>query len=108
MVTLGYGQQKVQIAENTMELSKAERALLLNGDFIIDTGISIENPNKVRKAYYLGVLFEIFMKNYHPSHSKIDIYMMIFNAYPVFLNLRQAQDVVAEYFELKKSHNVFS
>lgn len=108
MVKLIYGKEIVLVNENNMVLTEEQRRILLDGKYVIDTGIASHHTNKIRKAYYLGVLFEIFFENYHPHLSKLDIYAAIFTAYPVFLNLRQAQDIVAEYYNLKKSTNVFA
>lgn len=108
MVKLIYGAEEVNVDEDSMELTSDQLKLLLNGKFVIETGVPIMESDKIRKAYYLGVLFEIFLKNYHPAFSRREIYAMIFNAYPVFLKLRQAEAIVAEYFNLKEKHNVFA
>lgn len=108
MVKLIYGDQEILVDEYSMDLTSEQLKILLDGKFVIETGIPSDKSDKIRKIYYLGVLFDIFSKNYHPAYSKREIYAMIFNAYPVFLKLRQAETLVAEYNHLKEKHNVFA
>lgn len=108
MITLLYGDQELKVDEDSMLLTDDQLKILLNGRYVINTGIPADESNKIQKTYYLGVIFELFKKNYHPAFSYREIYAMIFSAYPIFLNLRQAEATVANYFILKENHNVFA
>ena len=106
MVTLQYGTQVLKIKEDKF-LSPVAQKLLLDGKFVVDTGIAYDADDKVRKAYYIGVLFEIFQRN-HEEFSKMDVYMMMIIAYPLFMKPRQIQNILPEYYKLKSTHDVFT
>lgn len=107
MVTLNYGEKTIQVNENDKLLSPAQQRILLDGKYVIETGISYTEDEKVRKAYYIGVLFELFKVNYSEFPNG-EIYSMMLIGYPIFMKPRQIQNVISYYYELKSKRNVFA
>lgn len=107
MITLHYGEKTINIDENTKLLSPAAQRLLLDGKYTIETGISYSEDEKVRKAYYIGALYELFKVNYS-EFPNAEIYTMLIIGYPIFMKPRQIQNVISYYYELKSKRNVFA
>lgn len=107
MVTLQYGKRIVN-AGKSKYLSFNDQRLLLDGKFVLETGLEFTETNKKKKNYYIGCLFEIFESNFYPAHSKKEIYAMMLIAYPLFINPRQIENVLFDYYELKKKKDVFA
>ena len=107
MVILEYGNKQISVDQSKF-LSMENQRLLLDGKFIVNTGIDDNKSNKVKKAYYIGVLFELFEKNYYPQFSKREIYAMMMNAYPLFVNERQIENILMEYNSYKEHKDVFA
>lgn len=103
---LEYGDKKIEISSGSKILSPKDQKLLLDGKFVVETGIEYTADDKIRKAYYAGVIFEIFEANYE-EFSKMEIYTMILIAYPIFMKARQLQNVLSFYYELKSERDVF-
>ena len=107
MVKLHYGKKTIEI-KNDKFLSIEDQRNLLDGKFVVETSIGSDKSNKIRKTYYVGVLYDIFHANYHPEFSKKEIYAMMVEAYPLFINSRQIENTLFEYFTLKEKYDVFT
>lgn len=107
-VKFRYGDTVTMIKEASLGLDDRTLRNLLDGRIVIDITYPDYSKNADRKCYYVGVLFEIFKHNYPiPAFSNKDIFGMISNAYPIFLNQRQLENNLAQYWNLKKIKNVF-
>ena len=108
MVTLRYGDKMiVMITRSSRFLSAIDQKILLDGNFVLDTQVPVDVDEKIQKSYYIGVLFEIFQRNFE-EFSKGEIYVMMLNAYPIFLKERQIQNHLAHYQKLKDKKDVFT
>lgn len=107
MVTLHYGVSDLKINKNNLFLSPSDQKILLNGGFVLETGIPYDANVKIRKAYYVGILWELFKENYS-EFSNMEIYGMMIIAYPIFMEKRQIQNVIAEYYKLKSENDVLA
>lgn len=90
-----------------MFLGEKDCKLLLDGLFCIDTGVPPEVDLKARKSYYVGVLFEIFKRNFE-EFTNGEIYAMMLLAYPIFLKERQVQNHIFMYDQLRIKKDVFT
>ena len=59
MVKLHYGKKTIEI-KNDKFLSIEDQRNLLDGKFVVETSIGSDKSNKIRKTYYVGVLYDIF------------------------------------------------
>ena len=107
MVKLEYGNKIIEVTSETKFLSPSNQKLLLDGKFVLETGVGIEEEDDVRKSYYIGVLYEIFARNFE-EFSFEEIYVMMKNAYPIFVKKRQVQNILNKYYELKTTRDVFA
>ena len=107
MVVLIYGEMELKIGPNSKFLSPKNQKRLLNGLFVLETGVPVDVDDKTRKSYYIGVLYELFKANYE-EFSNGEIYAMMSMAYPLFLKERQIQNHLMSYNKLKIHKDVFS
>lgn len=105
MVVLIYGDREINL-EKSKFLSYSDQRLLLDGKLVLKSSIDLTEQNDVRKAYYYGCLFEVFKANYEDL-TNAEIYALMTIAYPIFINQRQLQNILAEYFNLKEVRDVF-
>lgn len=107
-VKLRYGDTVTMVREASLELDDKTLRKLLDGTMVIDINYPNYSKNADCKCYYIGVLFEIFKHNYSPpAFGNKDVFGMMCNAYPIFLNQRQLENNLSQYWNLKKIKNVF-
>lgn len=107
-VKFRYGDSVTVIRESALGLDDKTLRNLLDGRIVIDINYPNYSKNADCKCYYIGVLFEIFKYNYpQPAFANKDVFGMMCNAYPIFLNQRQLENNLSQYWNLKKIKNVF-
>ena len=107
-VKFRYGDAVTMIKESDLTLDNKTLHDLLDGRIVLDINYPNYSKNADCKCYYIGVLFVIFKFNYSPpAFSNKDIFGMMCNAYPIFLNQRQLENNLSQYWNLKKIKNVF-
>ena len=104
MIRAYYGDKKISLKSKL--LTPSNQRLLADGRLVIETGLDERTDESIKKAYYLGALFEIFKENFDVS--KREIIAMIKFAYPVFMKERQFLNTLSQYEKLKESHDVLS
>ncbi len=107
MVKLIYGNKELKISRDNMFLSQKDQKILLDGRFVVDTGVPVTVSDKVRKSYYIGVLYEIFKRNYE-EFGNLEIYDMMIESYPIFMKSRQIQNHLLHYQNLRINKDVFT
>ena len=106
MLKIYYGEKKIKVSKGSKYLSPTNQNLLADGRLVIETGIDEMADESIKKAYYVGALYELFKENFDVS--KREIIAMIKFAYPVFMKERQFLNTLNQYEELKKKLDVFN